>query len=354
MSSAEESESEQSIEDFAETFGQLKITDETFLSPDTASTASTYSDESAPIISNVQRGKLNEFLLSCKLEPLGKPWMSWSDSAERTKLRQTNRATEIVSAVLKTVSPENAGILWQNLTSSSAMNEALGVEKLSPSEQSYLQALAEAYHNAFGWDTRRQVLSIMTGVASFNDISQYIPGLTRYRFTVAKLHQLQFGKGAQVPQQPTTRIRVDLSQLDHFLGFITSPHLVQDLPFGKKHLKLSSGDLIEVPNVIRLLIPQRVVNQYKQYCIETNFKPFSESTMLRVLSECSASVRKSLQGLDYFAAEGARAFDDLFVIVRQISCPGPGKEWETRIAQGLKRDKLYLKGDFKVFTSQFR
>ena len=34
----------------------------------------------------------------------------------------------------KGVSPENAGILWQNLTSFSAMNKALGVDKLSPSE----------------------------------------------------------------------------------------------------------------------------------------------------------------------------------------------------------------------------
>ena len=93
----------------------------------------------------------------------------------------------------------------------------------------------------------------MTGVASFNYNSQYIPGLTRYRLTMAKLHQLQFGRGAQVPQQPTTRMRMDLSQLDYFLGFITSLHLVQDLPFGQKHLKLSSGELIEVPNVIHLI-----------------------------------------------------------------------------------------------------
>ena len=275
--------------------------------------------------------------------------MSWSNSTERTKLHQTKRATEIVSAVLKTVSPENAANLWQNLTSSSAMNETLGVDKLQPSEQLYLQALAEAYHNSSSWDTCRQVLSIMTGVASFNDIYQYIPGLTRYRLTMAKLHQLQFGRGAQVPQQPTTRIRMDLSQLDHFLGFIMSPHLVQDLPFGQKHLKLSSGELLEVPNVIRLMIPQRLVQQYKQYCMETNSKPFSDSTMLRVLSECSSSVRKSLQGLDYFPAEGARAFDDLSVIVHQISRLSPGKEWETRITQVLKTDKLYLKGDFKVF-----
>ena len=324
------------------------------MSPDTASTASTYSDESAPTTANEPRGKLNEFLVACKLEPLGKPWISWSDSTERTRLRQTKRASEIVSTVLKTVSSENAGYLWQNLTSSSTMNKALGVDKLSLSEQSYLQALAEAYHNASSWDTRRQVLSIMAGVASFTDIAQYIPGLTRYRFTMANLHQLQYGRGAQVPQQPTTRIRVDLSQLDHFLGFITSPHLVQDLPFGQKHLKLSSGEVIEVPNVIRLMIPQRIVQQYKQYCVETNFKPFSESTMLRVLSECSASVRKSLQRLDYFAAEGARAFDDLAVIVREMSRLGPGKEWETSMAEALKTDKLYLKGDFKVLSSKFR
>ena len=41
--------------------------------------------------------------------------------------------------------------------------------------------------------------------------------------------------------------------------------------------------------------------------------------MPRVLSECSASVRKSLQGRDNYAAEGARAFDDLAGIMENIS-----------------------------------
>lgn len=286
--------------------------------------------------------------MACKVEPLGKPWVTWGEASERTRLRQTNRAIEIVSTVMKTVSPDNAGILWQRLASSKGMNQALGVDELPRSEQVYLEALAEAYNNAVSWDTRRQVLSVMAGVGSFSHISRYIPGLTRYRFTVANLHGLQFGRGAQLPQRPTTRIRVDLSQLDHFLGFITSPHLVQDLPFGQKHLKLSSGEIIEVPNVIRLMIPQRVVQQYTQYCKETGFHPFSETTMLRVLSECSASVRKSLQGLDYFVAEGARAFDSLAVTVRQVSQLGAGKDWETRITEALKTNKLYLKGDYKV------
>lgn len=155
--------------------------------------------------------------------------------------------------------------------------------------------------------------------------------------------------GAPVPKQPTTRIRIDIKQLDHFISFITSPHLVQDLPFGQRHLKLSSGEVIDVPNVIRQMIPQRIVRQYTQYCQETNFKPFSERTMLRVFSECSASVRKSLQGLDYFAAEGARAFDDLVGMVHQMSeNVAGGKEWEKRMTEPLKASKLYLKEDFKV------
>ena len=89
--------------------------------------------------------------------------------------------------------------------------------------------------------------------------------------------------------------------------------------------------------------------QYMQYCSETNFKPFSHSTMLRILTECSALVRKSLEGLDYFAAEGARAFDDLASIVEDISSlRADGREWARRIKDSLKAGKLYLKSDFKV------
>ena len=115
----------------------------------------------------------------------------------------------------------------------------------------------------------------MSGVANYNHIVKFIPGLTRYRYSVANLHCLQFGRGAPVEHQPLTRIKVDLTQLDHFLGFISSPHLIQDLPFGSNKLKLSNGQAIEVPNVIRSLIPERIAQQYTQYCEDTGFTPFS-------------------------------------------------------------------------------
>ena len=74
--------------------------------------------------------------------------------------------------------------------------------------------------------------------------------------------------------------------------------------------------------------------------------------MLRILSECSASVRKSLQGLDYLVAEGSRAFDTLEEIVRDISSRrNGGHKWAGEIQAQLKAGKLYLKGDYKVIFS---
>lgn len=157
----------------------------------------------------------------------------------------------------------------------------------------------------------------MTGVSSYKEISRYIPGLTQYRLSISNLHRLQFGRAAPVPERHAPRLKIDRKQLDHFLSFITSPHLVQDMPFGEKTLKLSTDQIINVPNVIRTMIPQTIAKQYIQYCSESGFVPFSERTMLRILSECSASVRKSLQGLDYNTSEGAKAFDDLSKLITE-------------------------------------
>ena len=93
------------------------------------------------------------------------------------------------------------------------------------------------------------------------------------------------------------------------------------------------------------MIPQRIIDQYNQFCLETNFSPFSPSTMLRMLSSCTATVRKSLQGLDYFTAEGAKAFNDLLKSVARTG----DRQWVVRCEQALKKGKQYLKTDYKVY-----
>lgn len=332
----------------------LQIGEESFvpLSQTTSETSSSVENEMS--LFDRERFKLNDFLEECQVKALGKPWLEWAQASAKTRERYVQSSSEIISSVLKVVYPDDPGSLWKELQTSTKVNEILDSETgYHPSDKFYLEALSEAYKNASSWDTRRQVLSCMAGIASYKAIAAHIPGLTQYRYTIANLHCLHYGRGVPVPRQPAPRLRIDKQQLDHFLSFITSPHLVQDLPFGKKNLRLSSGLYIEVPNIIRTLIPQRIVKQYKQYCSDSEFVPFSESTMLRILSECSASVRKSLQGLDYFAAEGARAFDDLCSILERLE-NGANKERLVGLQEALKAGKLYLKGDFKVMTLSYK
>ena len=119
--------------------------------------------------------------------------------------------------MLKVVSPENAGYLWSALQATRAVNDELGAEGIMlPSQRLYLEAIAETYKSAGSWDTRRQILSIMTATASFSTIREFIPGLSQYRYTVANLHRLQHGVATPVPVQPSARIRIDGRNLTIF------------------------------------------------------------------------------------------------------------------------------------------
>lgn len=325
---------------------RLHDTDESFLSPSESTESSENQLLSTPDLG--RRFKLNSFLQECNQQPIERPWLDWEQASERTKQRYVGRAAEVVSSTLNVIYPNAAIHLWEELQTSTKVNVLLGATSFSAPPNHYLEALAESYNSAEGWDIRRQILSIMTGVGSFKEISLYIPGLTQYRYTIANTHRLQHGTAAPVTQTHSPKVRVDKQKLDDFLGFITSPHLVQDLPFGETKLTLSSGQVIQVPNVIRTMVPKRIATQYREYCKEKEFTPLSERTLLRILDECSASVRKSLQGLDTFAAEGGKAFDDIIDLLTTLTSANQRKVADLR--ESLKTGKLYLKGDYKVIS----
>ena len=137
--------------------------------------------------------------------------------------------------------------------------------------------------------------------------------------------------------------------LDHFSTFITSSAVVQDMPFGERTLRLSSKIQLKIPNVIRTSIPEQTVRQYQSY----GFPPMSRSSLLRILEVCSASLRKSLQGLDYVSSEGAKAFDDIAEVVDKLGDNYQGgMSWSKELIRKLKLMKRYLKGDFKVRIKQ--
>ena len=168
----------------------------------------------------------------------------------------------------------------------------------------------------------------MADLASLSTLQKYLPGITKHRVKTARHHKELYGRGAPIQETRSTRMRVSPVQLDHFLTFITSPHVIQDLPFGQRNLQLSNGQVIETPNVIRTMIKQRTITQYVQYCEEADFKPFST--------------------LDYIFAEGGTGFDDLATITNKLIDSGLDPCNGQKLQKALKEGKQYLKTDFKV------
>ena len=69
----------------------------------------------------------------------------------------------------------------------------------------------------------------------------------------------------------------------------------------------------------------------------------SRTILLRILTVCSASVRKSLQGLDYISSAVGQAFDDLAEVVNRLGDKFMGMTWAREQKERLKSAKRYLK-----------
>lgn len=298
-------------------------------------------DHSDPAIA---KDLLNNFLKARDVSPIRNQLTTpWEEASQRTERRYSRKAKQVVLAALEEIAPESPKVLL-NVIQTSSDEEDYYVDK------SLTEALVECYNNASHWSSRRQILSIMADKIPYSSLKNWIPGLSRYRFNMARHHTLLQGRGSVVTTTKSTRMYISPEKLDHFLTFITSGQVIQDLPFGEKTLKLSTGAKVTVPNVVRTLIPEQVVQQYTTYCKETGFLPMSRSSLSRVLSVCSASVRKSLQGFDYFSADGAQAFDEIEAIALKLGDEyGKGHTWAKNLLSKSKMAKRYLKGNYKVW-----
>ncbi|CAF3856024.1 unnamed protein product [Rotaria sp. Silwood1] len=97
--------------------------------------------------------------------------------------------------------------------------------------------------------------------------------------------------------------------------------------------------------------PTRIIDQYLLYCEEmcSDFEPLGKSSLFTILDACKASTRKSLQGINYFAAEAGEAFDG---IRKMIEDKVALHNDSARLIENLKRARFYLKSDYKVHVAR--
>ncbi|CAC5368627.1 unnamed protein product [Mytilus coruscus] len=246
---------------------------------------------------------------------------------------------------------KDVDVILQQLASYDSGNYESSSTNTNETDTELLKSLADSYSKAESWQIRRQILSVISIQLNYNETEQLIPGLSEYRYYAAKKHSNKEGCGMPRKNREDTRNRMDHAKLDSFMDFITSSHVIKDLPFGERKLKLQDDKKIETPNIIRCMGPAAIVDQYKQYCKENDFNPLGDSTMFKILSECTATMKKSLEGLNYYLAEGIRAFRELEDVLAELHKMGSISLSDYTFKQHkdlLLECKRYLKVDYKA------
>ena len=143
-----------------------------------------------------------------------------------------------------------------------------------------------------------------------NDIMN-IFGCTKHKIEQSRKWKKQ-NDGLCLPKNEThTRNRMNFDKCEHFVDFIFTSGLLQDVAYGVQNLKFDSGNRETIPKAILTSRYSHAITFYKQTCIEVDYEPLSESTLWKILTILKPSQRKSLAGLDDTIAAGMNGFDDM-------------------------------------------
>ena len=280
---------------------------------------------------------------------------SWHDISSTQQKYYQRKAKETIIAALSVIGPGQEQDLWTDVRKDVRLEsggETTSRRKSFDPSSGIIDSLVKAYNQAESWQTKRQILSIFANDFSRAELMNLIPTLSKWRIDQARQHATEAGKGQSVPPEPIFRTRISRAQVEHFIGYISRPEMMQDVAFGTKVLKLDSGGTIIIPAVVRTMIPSRIIEQYQSYCVQQNFEPSGKRSLFRMIEVCAASVQKSLQGLDNTTAEGTEAIGNLADIVSTLSNHGLEEGWVKFAQQRIKEVKRYLKTEFKCHVGR--
>ena len=117
---------------------------------------------------------------------------------------------------------------------------------------------------------------------------EIIPGISKRQIDDARRQADLRGPGKPSNTPEIIRVRLDEMKTGHFMDFISSSSLLQDISYGTKSLKLVSGEKVLISAAIRTLIPSPIIKQYQSYRESVAFEPYSERTLFQILEACSA------------------------------------------------------------------
>ena len=105
---------------------------------------------------------------------------------------------------------------------------------------------------------------------------------------------------------------MNIDHAKHFLEFLFSSGLMQDIAYESTTLVYSNGEKQALSKSILKMTKNHTIEAYKQYCLEMNIPvKISNSSLRAILNEIKPGQCHALAGLDNVTAAGLRAFSVL-------------------------------------------
>lgn len=172
-----------------------------------------------------------------------------------------------------------------------------------PSELENLMKKYQGCDDALG---KLVILSLVDKRKYTHDYICQLFGCSRYLVKKA----VALSETWHIPEkEKITRERLDVSKCEHFIQFVFSSGMIQDVAYGSR--KFDSGDVQDIPRAILTCKYSHAIGTYLDICEKTDFKPVSEASLWRILRELKPSQQKSLSGLDDILSTGMNGFEVL-------------------------------------------
>ena len=132
-----------------------------------------------------------------------------------------------------------------------------------------------------------------------------------------------------------------MSKGEHFLDFIFSSGLLQDVAYGTTQITYDDGTKQRIAHSVLTAKYSHAVSFYVKTCQEIGYTPLSQSSLMRILEAIKPSQRRSLSGLDHIPVTAAAmtGFDVLLDMCK--------KDVQKELVDELIRSKRYLKLQFQ-------
>ena len=133
---------------------------------------------------------------------------------------------------------------------------------------------------------------------------------------------------------------MDIGTAEHFLDFLFSLGILQDIAHGTTKEKIQSGEEQCIAHAVITSKFSHTITFYKQYCDSTKYSPLSDSNLWCILHVINPSQQKCLAELDDVIAAAMTGFETLKNASELFK--------RTDLKNAMEKSKQYLKTQYQL------